>query len=265
MLAALLLLVRALPPSPAQLLTRLATLAYLLAKPCYRAEIRANYRTLIGRDNPWFWLANAWTVGRNLAIMARLDQRRYNTIIDKPMIYTDNIYRSVLVRELHTAIVSFHFGLWECLPRAFARQGYAIALVVGRQRDRLVAKKVDAIRQTKTIRLVSLRQALSRLSSPGLTGFVLDNTSRGKTLWACSGNVRMRLPAIPFELARRKGLKLRPAFARLERGRLRIDLGPTGTEDDVLSSLLHEVRKNPAEWVFWGKTGALAAAGPEAG
>ncbi|MBM3322163.1 hypothetical protein FJY69_01590 [candidate division WOR-3 bacterium] len=265
MLAAVLLLVRALPASPARLLARLATLTYLLLRPRYRAEIRANHRTLVGRDSPWFWLANAWTVGRNLAIMARLDQRRCDAIVDRPMIYTDNICGSALERELHIAVVSFHFGLWECLPKAFARLGHSVALAVGRQRDPLLARQIDAIRQFETIELVSLKQALRRLRKPGLTGFVLDNTSRGGSLWTRCGSVEMRLPALPFEIATRKRLQLRAAFARIERGRLRIDLSPAGAEAEVLSALITQVRKNPAEWVFWGKAGALADAGPEAG
>ncbi len=262
MLAAVLLLVRALPPSPARLLARLALLTYLAFRPRYRAEIRQNYQTVMGRDNLWFWLANAWTVGANLAFMARLDQRHCDAIVDRPMIYTDNICSSALERKLHIAVVSFHFGLWECLPKAFARRGYSVALAVGRQRDRLVAAQVDSLRQSDSVKLVSLKQVVRRLGSPGLTGFMLDNTSQGSWLWAQTGSIRMRLPALAFELVRRKGVGLRLAFARMEHGRLRIDLDSARGPDEALAALVARVRENPAEWVFWGKAGALA--NPEA-
>ncbi|MEO0079041.1 MAG: hypothetical protein ABIK86_08615 [candidate division WOR-3 bacterium] len=258
MLAAVLLFVRVLPPDPARLLARLALITYLAFRPRHRAEIRTNYQILMKRDNPWFWLTNAWTVGANLALMARLGQRQCDAIVDRPMIYTDNICSSSLERKLHTAVVSFHFGLWECLPKAFARRGYSVALAVGRQRDRLVAAQVDRLRQSDSVKLVSLKQAVRRLASPGLTGFMLDNTSQGSWLWANAGSIRMRLPALAFELARRKGVALWLAFARMEHGRLRIDLAPIRGPDETLAALVAQVRANPAEWVFWGKTGALA-------
>ena len=68
----------------------------------------------------------------------------------------------------------------------------------------------------------------------------------------------MRLPVLPFELSRRKELPLMSAFCRMERGRLRVDLGRAGSEEEVLSSLVEQVRSNPEEWVFWGKAGALS-------
>jgi hypothetical protein len=292
MLAILLLLLRVLPPSPAQLLSQLALTTYLLFHPACRAEIRTNYRTIMGRDKPLFWLRNACTVGRNLALMARIGQRCCDAIVDRTMVYTDNICGSALERELHHLVVSFHFGLWECLPQVFARQGYSVALVVGRQRDPLVARQVDYMRQARGVRLDTLKSAFLDLDRPGLTGFMLDNTSQGRRAWVETGALRrevrresedvarvsqanpeparptwpvkMKLPVLPFELSRRRELPLRPAFCRMERGRLRVDLGRARSEEEVLSSLVEHVRSNPEEWVFWGKAGALSRLTAEA-
>jgi lauroyl/myristoyl acyltransferase len=260
MLAAALLFVRALPASPARFLSQLIIFAVLAFRRDYRDEIRHNYRLVMGEDRAWFWVENALAVGRNIALMARIGQRSSAPIIDTPMIYTDNIPAPKLERELHTVVASFHFGLWEYLPQVFARQGYRIALAVGQQRDRALADQVSLMRRSHAVRLVGLKQAIAGLGRPGITGFMLDNSSQGVQSWVESDGVGMRMPALPFKVARRHSIGLRPAFARLERGRLRIELGRAGDEQAALDALLVQVRARPAEWVFWGKTGAIAHA-----
>lgn len=258
MLGAVLTLIRALPHRPADLISRFAVTGYLLFRPDYRAEIRRN-RALVHGDCPsWFWLVNAWRLGRNLALMARIGTSQGDAIVDTARIYGDNITLQNLEQELHMAIVSFHFGLWEYLPQVFARRGYRIRLAVGRQRDESIHNQVHKLRRSRGVRaFYGLKQAVAAFDRPGITGFVLDNTSQGNQRWVTGDGFRFRLPTLPFELAARKGARVMPAFARMERGRLRIDVGRPGDEKSVVEALLGQVRAHPEEWVFWGKAGAL--------
>jgi lauroyl/myristoyl acyltransferase len=65
------------------------------------------------------------------------------------------------------------------------------------------------------------------------------------------------MPDIGFKLAARKGGRLTPAFARLQRGRVRVEVYLPGDEQAAVRALLEQVRQNPEDWVWWGKAGAI--------
>ncbi|HDR00440.1 MAG TPA: hypothetical protein ENN51_09185 [candidate division WOR-3 bacterium] len=166
--------------------------------------------------------------------------------------------------------VSFHFGLWECLPAVFRHRGHDVRLVVGKQRDRALGRALDRLRASQEVRRFGgARVMVMPASGCGpepvrgevrrglLVGFMLDNTSRGQMTTARAGGVAMRLPAAPYARARKEGV--RPLFCTLEAGRLRVRVYPPGDENHALGCLLAEVRRRPEDWVFWGKAGALAA------
>ncbi len=253
--AALLVLARCLPLEAGVGLCRLAVAAYLFLRADYRAEAGRNYRLLTGRRPGWFWLRNAWILGRNLALMARLGTRPIDTMIDTARVYSHNQTPESLERKLHTTMASFHYGLWELLPGWFARQGSPVQLVVGSQRGRVFARLVERLRGGTGVSVKpGLRAARARQSQPGVTGLMLDNTSRGGAVWAAACGVRLRMPALAFRLGQGT---LQTAFARLERGRLRVDVCPAGDESVAAAALVERVRERPEEWVFWGKGGAL--------
>jgi lauroyl/myristoyl acyltransferase len=255
---AALALVRALPASQAVLLARTILLLYLGLRPDCRREIRHNLRIITGKDKPWFWVGNAWRVGRNLALMARVGQRQGKAIIDRAVICGENLTRHPLERELHEVMASFHFGVWEYLPKVFSRKGFRVRLVANEQKDPGLGRQVLALRRSGGVELVtSLRQVLGTGTEPTVAGFMLDNTSQGSQVWAECDGVRMRMPEIGFSVARRKACGLVPAFARLERGRLRVDVYEPGDEESAARALLCEVRAHPEEWVWWGKAGAI--------
>jgi lauroyl/myristoyl acyltransferase len=102
-----------------------------------------------------------------------------------------------------------------------------------------------------------IRQAIRADGESSVTGFMLDNTSQGTQTWIECDGVRMRLPDIGFKLAVRKGGRLTPAFARLQRGRVRVDVYSPGDEQAAVRALLDQVRQYPEEWVWWGKAGAI--------
>jgi len=103
----------------------------------------------------------------------------------------------------------------------------------------------------------SIRQAIKARDRSSITGFMLDNTSQGTQTWTECDGVRVRLPEIGFKLAARDGGGLVPAFARLQCGRVRVDVYPPGDEHAAARALLEQVRQHPEEWVWWGKAGAI--------
>ena len=103
-----------------------------------------------------------------------------------------------------------------------------------------------------------IRHAIKVGDGPAITGFMLDNTSQGTQTWTECDGVKLRLPDIGFRLAARKGRQLAPAFARLDRGRMRVDVYPAGDERAAARALLEQVRLHPEEWVWWGKAGAIS-------
>ena len=262
--SAALAVVQALPARPATLVCRLLALAYLASRPDYRAEIRANYRIVIGRDRPWFWVRNAWRVGRNIALMARIGTPFADGIVDSAEVCGDNLIRLTLEQELHSVMASFHFGAWEFLPQVFGGQELPVRLAVGVQRDPALQGRVEQLRQGRGVTLVrSLREVMESIDRPGITGFMLDNTSQGSQQWVVVDSVRLRMPELPFRLAERAGTKVIPMFARLDRGRLVVEAGIAGGREAAAASMLGQVRAHPEEWIWWGKSGAVKAANCE--
>lgn len=287
-IALALTLVRALPASPARLLARLLLLFWVGFKPSCRAEIRANYRAIFGHDRPWFWVANAWRLGGNLCLMAQARSSRVRFLIDKAGVSGDNNYQQYMARNMQVVMASFHLGLWEFLPRVFRGRGHPVAVAVGRQRDLVLGRALDRLRSDDGISYLRgakeiLRHCLRSVGcadrdsetgrrKPPLVGCMLDNTSRGKMTRAEAGGVRMRLPELPWRISesirRVTGYcfppgqtGVMPLFCTLERNRLRVRVYPPGDPGYALGCLLAEVRRSPADWVFWGKGEARVTKG----
>jgi len=251
-------LVRALPSSPAAFLSRTIVLLYLALRPDYRREIRLNLRIITGKDNRWFWVRNGWRLGSNLAIMAKVGTQRGDALVDRMTVCGENLCRHVLERELHATMASFHFGLWEYLPQVFSHGGCRVTLAVGEQRDPALGRQLSRLRRSRGVTMAKgIKQAIKAADASSITGFMLDNTSQGTQTWAECDGVRIRLPDIGFKLAAREGGRLSPAFARLQQGRIRVDVYPPGDEQAAANALLEQVRMHPDEWVWWGKAGAI--------
>jgi lauroyl/myristoyl acyltransferase len=251
-------LVRALPSRPAALLSRIVVLVYLALRPDYRREIKRNFRIIMGKAGHWFWVRNGWRLGWNLAVMAKMGSRAGDALVDRAVVCGENLSHQVLERELHATMASFHFGLWEYLPRVFSRDGCRVSVAVGEQRDGVLRKQLSCLRRSKGVTMAKgIRQAIRADNRSSITGFMLDNTSQGTQTWTECDGLRMRLPDIGFKLAARRGAQLTPAFARLQRGRVRVDIYPPGDEEAAVRALFEQVRQHPEEWVWWGKAGAI--------
>ena len=255
---AALALVRALPSSPAAFLSRTIVLLYLALRPDYRREIRRNLRIIMGKESRWFWVRNGWRLGLNLGIMAKVGSRAGYALVDRAIVCGENLTNQVLERELHATMASFHFGLWEYLPQVFSRSGCRVTLAVGEQRDPALGRQLSDLRRSAGVSMAKgIRQAIKARDRSSITGFMLDNTSQGTQTWTECDGVRVRLPDIGFKLAARDGGGLVPAFARLQCGRVRVDVYPPGDEHAAARALLEQVRQHPEEWVWWGKAGAI--------
>jgi len=258
LLAICLVLVRALPTSLGILVSRLLVLFYLVWRLDYRAEIKHNFRVMCGRFDRWFWVRNGWRVGRNLALMTKLNRPYGNVIVDNLVVYEENTLKRFLEQELHTIMVSFHFGVWEFLPQVFAGLGFRVNLGIGAQKNGSLDRILSGLRRNRCVRLThSIKQVISWLKQPGLTGFMLDNTSQGRRVWVDIDGCHLGLPSLPFRLAARKGVRVVPLFAFFESGRMRVKVYPAGDERAAAQALLDQVRARPEEWVFWAKTAAV--------
>lgn len=260
-LAFALRLTRALPASAAVALSRTIVLSYLALRPDCRREIRSNLRLVLGRDDAWFWARNGWRVGRNLALMAGAGRARARELVDNATIRWDNGARQLMERDLHKVMASFHYGTWEFLPMVFARRGEPVGVATAAQRDVALARALDEVRRGAGVCQVrTARELVGRAGRRGLTGFVLDNTSRGSACQARAGGLGLRMPEVGFELARRLGTDVVPVFCSVGRRGLEVRVYPPGGPDAAARALLAEVRARPEEWVFWAKDGALRAA-----
>ena len=252
MLVALVRLVRALPAGTAVLLTRFLVLTYLLGRPDYRREIAANSELVLGRRLSW--ARNGWRVARNLALMARSTGSAGQIFVDSACICGDNSWQLFLERDLHTVMASFHFGAWEYLPRVFRRQSPGVRVVTGRQRSRALDAVLTESRQEPKVKVVQTgEELLGGLEGPGITGFMLDNTSQGRRTRVECERFDMAIPNAAFRLGR----PVFPMFAWFEGKGLKVRAFPPGDERAAVDALLTMVRERPEEWVFWGKAGAV--------
>jgi lauroyl/myristoyl acyltransferase len=252
-------LVRALPASPAVFLTRTIVLVYLAFRPGYRAEIRYNLALVCGRNSRLFWVRNGWQVGKNLALMTKIGTRLGKKAIDNAEVCWENTSQKLLEQDLHVVMVSFHLGAWEYLPVLFSTLGFRVSLVTGEQQDQGLARYLADMRSGADVGLISgLKDAERGMDQPGLTGFMLDNTARGRRTWVELDGLRFGMPSLAFRMAGSQKVPLVPLFARFENRRLRVQVfGPTD-EQGVVLALLDQVRQKPEDWVFWAKAGALA-------
>lgn len=272
LLHGILITIRILPFELAVLLVRLILLIYLAVRSDYRQEIRTNYKLIFGANRPWFWVRNAWRVGRNLTLMAKIGTKFANELVDRGVVCGENyIKRQSLEQDVHTLMASFHFGVWEYLPQFFVRQGEDVAVVVSKQRDPVLDSGLRRLRNSNGVKLiVQISGIFRRLSNYGVTGFMLDNTARGRSLTVHlarlnDGNrLLFRVPALPFEIVNRQRDRAKngvagvvPIFGYLKEGRLVIQIFPAGDAASAVRALLTMVKAMPEEWIFWGKAGAI--------
>ncbi|MEN9979957.1 MAG: hypothetical protein ABIK38_06430 [candidate division WOR-3 bacterium] len=261
LLSAVLLLVRGLPLELAIAVARIFTVIYLFFRHDYRREIEINQRLLLGSRNRWFWLRNGWCIGRNLALMAKLGTPAGNKLIDSAVIYRENIDDGSVQTGGQSAwiMASFHFGVWEFLPGIYRGHGQDVAVIVGDMHDKRFNLMVRRLRSKTGIKVINrARMLIEQLRRPGITGFMLDNTARGTRIQIVLDGVTFRIPALPFAFGRRRGCGVIPVFCYWDHGRLRVRVFEPEGPEGCIRALVQMVRERPAEWIFWGKAGAVS-------
>ncbi len=83
-------------PLPLAIITcQLLVLIYLLFKPQYRKEIYHNYLTILKQSDKYFWIKNGLGIGKNLALMIKIDVN-HNANIE---IKNENILTQLLLNN----------------------------------------------------------------------------------------------------------------------------------------------------------------------
>ena len=76
---------------------------------------------------------------------------------------------------------------------------FSFIVIAGRQRDTAVGLQLDRIRRTRGVQMASgIQSVVAALRRPGISGFIMDNTSQGRQEWADEGTCGFRMPALPF-------------------------------------------------------------------
>jgi len=188
--------------------------------------------------------------------MTQVGTKRGKFIVDRAEIIGENINCDYLEQDVHTVMASFHFGVWEYLPRVFGRAGFAVCVLTGTHKDSRWARALARLRSGAGVKVVHGLKDLLR-SGSAVLGFMLDNTSQGARVEPEFDSVRFAMPAFPF----RYGAGLVPAFACFRRGRLQVRVYAAGDETAALRALVEQVRARPEEWIWWGKAGAVRSRG----
>lgn len=257
-------LAKNLPAKPAVIFCQFIIFGYLVIKKIYRDEIKINYQKIFGVYPKGFWVKQSQRIGRNLGLMLQIGKN--NKTLDKTVIYGENIMCKVMGSNQNAIIVSFHYGLWEYLPQIFQKLGYETHIGIGVQPDKNLANEFDKLRNNngiKTLNTVSemkncLKQTTGQASSlrKRLLGFVLDNTSKTQGLFLDKPWSRFSVLRTPFVLAKSTGAPIISMFCYEQDDRIIVDIQEVRSSIELGNQLLNYIRKNPAEWLFWGKNGS---------
>ncbi|MEO0098070.1 MAG: lysophospholipid acyltransferase family protein [candidate division WOR-3 bacterium] len=223
---------------------RLLLLSYLLIQKEVRQEIRKNFSSLLGRDDPHFWLKNAWRLGENFA---RMWQRNWR--LDRIHLLGDNIKKGEGM-----IFLTLHFGVWEILPKIFSSLGYRVAIAVSKQRNPFFDKILKRWRQGGGVKMVyRISEMIDLLKRGFLLGFAGDNTHQAKIIslpgfWEGFGIIKT-----PFVLKERTKAKLYSLFARESKREIIIHLRMVNSPSEFAQVAREYIRTYPEEWIFWGK------------
>jgi lauroyl/myristoyl acyltransferase len=134
--------------------------------------------------------------------------------------------------------------------------------MTGVMKDRLLNRVIKKIRSFSGVKIVSnVRSLINRLNRSTITGFMLDNTRQGKMIELVTQGLKIRLPALAFSVSQKIGAGVVPVFCYLEHGCLKLRVFPAQDAAGCAQVLLKMVQERPAEWVFWGKAGAIKREG----
>lgn len=215
--------------------------------------------------------ASLVNMGRSFCELAKIDdiRRQADRYIEaEGREYVDES----LKRGTGAVIVTGHIGNWELLAAYWAWQGYSIAAIARRiYVDHLNERLVDFRRRqgVETILRESphaARQLLRAIKNNSLLAMLIDQDTQVQSVSVPFFGHMARTPAAAASLAVRRELPAHAAFIqRRPEGGHRITITPafeferTGDVRTDITSLTRafnaaleaQVRRNPAEWVWW--------------
>jgi len=251
-------LAKNLPQKPAIILCQFIFFSYLLTRKNYRNEIAINYQKIFGFYQKGFWLRQSQRLGKNLGLMLQIGKS--NKILDKTVIYGENILCKVMESNQSAVVVSFHYGLWEYLPQIFQKLGYDTNIGIGVQHDKSLAEEFDKLRnynEVKTLKTVSEMKNILNVNNSSnrkkLLGFVLDNTNKTRCINLNEPWKGFSVLRTPFVLAKSARVPILSMYCYSQDGRIIVDIQEVKSSIELGNQLYCYIRKNPAEWLFWGK------------
>lgn len=241
---------RALPFRISLPLAQLIILLFLLR---YRREMEENYTTFNKRDKK-FWIRNGLELGRNCALMLQLGKNDKG-VFDRIRIKGEERLKDEYGRGRGIIVVSLHFGPFEILPQFFAYKGYKVAIIIDHQKSRWLEKGLVSLRRQRGVILVdSISKMLDVLKRGFILGVLLDNTNRVEKVFKDSLFKGFGIIKTPFILSRLTKAPIFPMVIYKNSIRIEVEIGnPFGFSDNPLPFFEPFVRKNPEEWVWFGK------------
>ena len=231
---------------------------YLLIQKKYRAEINTNYSKIFGFYPRGFWFEQSLKIGKNFGLMSQIGKNE--KILDKTQFYGENNLSKVMKSNQSAIVVSFHYGLWEYLPQIFKKLGYETYIGIGEQRDRNLAVELNKLRNNngvKTIKTISDMKSILKNDNLGkpkkLLGFVLDNTSKTRSLMIDEPWQGFSILRTPFVLAKSENVPMLSMFCYQKQDKIIIDIDEVKYQCEIGNRLQSYLKKNPADWIFWGK------------
>jgi len=245
-----LILLRSAPFEIAMILARLLVRTYAAFVPVGRFQLhKAAQRLGSRRFRAKDYLDRA---AFNLVVMARMGTGFSRRLTERVLIEGEERVRRLRDAGNPAVIATFHYGPWELLSETFARKGYPVAALVGRQSMRIFEGYLAALRRRVGLATISDLNSASRVLQNGMfLAVLLDKTRRAKTrAWGLPYS-DYNVSVIPQRLAKKTGSSLIPVMCRFRNRRLEVTIGsPTKDLREFFRPFFQEA---PFEWLVWGE------------
>lgn len=215
--------------------------------------------------------ASLINMGRSFCELAKIDEIRSQADRYVEAEGREHVDES-LKRGVGAVIVTGHIGNWELLAAYWAWQGYSIAAVARRIYIERLNQLVVDFRRRQGVETIlresphSARQLLRAIKNNSLLAMLIDQDTQVQSVSVPFFGHMARTPAAAASLAVRRDLPAHAAFIqRRPEGGHRIIITPafeferTGDVRTDITALTRiftaaleaQVRRNPAEWVWW--------------
>lgn len=245
-----LILLRSAPFEIAMILARLLVRTYAAFVPVGRFQLHKAAQRLGSRR----FRAKDYSdrAAFNLVVMARMGTGFSRRLTERVLIEGEESIRRLKESKKSAVVATFHYGPWELLAETFARKGYPVAALVGRQSMRIFEGYLAALRRRAGLRTITdLNTASRALRSGVFIAVLLDKTRRAKTrAWGLPYS-DYNVSVIPQLLAKKTGSSLIPVMCRFRNRRLEVTIG--SPKESLREFFMPFFQEAPFEWLVWGE------------